>query len=172
MVLTPLLDALGVEIVAFVTRERCYHIISLEVLQTDHTLFHFVKLLLVKEARQLAEIDDTVHARRLSIVRLCTILMSNVVGAAFPFLIRSINTSITEQKSTAKDQEDNRKDTEHYELVVLEETQDNSYPVDQPVTFMCAPYPALNIAGIFSIKVCVAHYEKYSVNARLQELIA
>ena len=110
MVCTPLFDALRVEVVAFVTWQGCYHIVSLEVLQADHALLHLVMLLLIKNARQLAEIDDTVHARRLTIVRICTIFCVSglVVGTAFTIsLLVNVSTRSTAQKSKTKDDKDN-----------------------------------------------------------------
>ena len=123
MIRTPLLDALRVEIVPFVTREGCYHVISLEVFKTDHTLLHVVKLLLIEDARQLAKIEYTIHARRLTVVvRICTIFSVSglVLRAAFSCLVGLVDTSFTAQKSATKDYDDNCEDAKHYQLIVLE----------------------------------------------------
>ena len=165
MVCTPLLNALRVEIVAFVTREGSYHIVSLEVLQANHALLHLVMLLIIKYARQLAEVKNTVHTRRtLTIVRICRAI-SNIIWTAFFLvcLIRIVNSVVAEQKSATKDHDDNREDAKHYHLVILEEAQDNANPIYQPVTFMRAPDPFLDIAVISFFKVSVAHNKQDGV---------
>ena len=58
---------------------------------------------------------------------------------AFLSLVRLVNTSITEQKSTTKDHDDNREDAKHYQLVVLEEAQYDSNPIYQPFAIMLVP---------------------------------
>ena len=85
-------------------------------------------------------------------------------------LVRIVETRVTEQKSTTKDHDDNREDAKHYQLVILEQAQDDTDPIYQPVTFMRAPDPCLNIGGISFIKVCVAHYKEDGVKEGLQEL--